>query len=143
MNSPAITLGEPQRGRPFGGGGVFGNGGVLAFSPHQLVYRDPGYPNRSAKSQKRDFRKRGINLPGYLLRIRQDLKIGPDRIFPRFSEIRHPSGKGPAPVPQDSLRPCVLRVCISARKKVLENCRERQPGGITPPSFPAWPVSRT
>jgi len=45
MNSPAITLREPPRGRPFGGGGVHPHGGLGALAPIILVYRDPGYPH--------------------------------------------------------------------------------------------------
>jgi len=36
MNSPAITLLEPPRGRPFGGGGVHHNGGLGALAPINL-----------------------------------------------------------------------------------------------------------
>ena len=51
MNSAAITLPEPPRGYPFGGGGVHRNGDFKSLDPHQHVYRDPGYPYRSAKSR--------------------------------------------------------------------------------------------
>jgi len=51
MNSSVIALPEPPRGRPFWGGGVHRNGGLRVLAL-QLVYRDPGYPHRTAKSQK-------------------------------------------------------------------------------------------
>jgi hypothetical protein len=36
MNSSAIALREPPRGRPFGGGGVHRNGGFGALAPINL-----------------------------------------------------------------------------------------------------------
>ena len=36
MNSSAIAFREPPRGRPFGGGGVYRNGGLGALAPINL-----------------------------------------------------------------------------------------------------------
>jgi len=63
MNSSAIVVPEPPRGRPSTDSGVHRHGGFWVVSPHQRGYRDPGLLYRSVKS--RIFRTRGSAIRAY------------------------------------------------------------------------------
>jgi hypothetical protein len=94
MNSSAVALPEPPRARPFGGGGVHRNGGFLVVSPHQLVYRDPSYPHRSAKSRKSksrtEMKRKHVSTKRTCLHEGEVPRVGP--VFEKALESRPRDG---------------------------------------------------